>query len=87
MGNLKIGRMVLGSFQTNCYFIYREGVQNEEGFCLAIFVDPAGNGKYIYDTMMQNGFQIAGVLLTHGHVDHISGAAELQKLSRRKGRC
>ena len=84
MSNLKIGRMVLGSFQTNCYFIYREGVQNEEGFCPVILVDPAGDGKYMYDTMRQNGFQVAGVLLTHGHVDHIIGATELCKLSGAK---
>ncbi len=84
MSNLKLGRMVLGSFQTNCYFIYREGVQNEDGLCPVIFVDPAGKGKYIYDTMRQNGFQVAGVLLTHGHVDHIAGAAELCKLSGAK---
>ena len=57
MGNLKIGRMVLGSFQTNCYFIYREGVQNEEGFCPAILVDPAGDGKYMYNTMRQMVFR------------------------------
>lgn len=84
MSNLKLGRMVLGGFQTNCYFIYREGVQNEAGMRPAIIVDPAERGKYIYDTMKQNGFQVAGILLTHGHVDHISGAAELGRLSDAK---
>lgn len=81
MNKLKVGRMVLGGFQTNCYFVYREGMQNAEGLCPAIFVDPAEKGEYIYNTMRQNGFQVAAILLTHGHVDHISGAAELQKLS------
>ena len=81
MGKLKIGRMVLGSFQTNCYFVYREGVQNAEGLCPAILVDPAERGAYIFETMKRNGFQVTAILLTHGHVDHISGAAELQRLS------
>ena len=80
MGKLKIGRMVLGSFQTNCYFVYREGVQNAEGFCPVILVDPAERGAYIFETMKRNGFQVTAILLTHGHVDHISGASELQKL-------
>ncbi len=84
MSNLKVGRMVLGGFQTNCYFIYREGVQNEVGLCPVIIVDPAERGKYIFDTMTANKFQVAAVLLTHGHVDHISGAAELCKLSGAK---
>ncbi len=84
MSNLKIGRMVLGSFQTNSYFVYREGTKNENGLCPVILVDPAVSGKHIYDTMKQNGFQVAGVLLTHGHVDHIVGASELCKLSGAK---
>ncbi len=84
MNKLKVGRMVLGGFQTNCYFIYREGVQKEQGLCPAIIIDPAERGKYIFDTMTANKFQTAAVLLTHGHVDHISGAAELCKLSGAK---
>lgn len=81
MSNLKIGRMVLGSFQTNCYFIYREGVHEPDGLCPVILVDPAEKGAHIYHTMRQNGFQVAGILLTHGHVDHIAGAVELSELS------
>ncbi len=81
MSALKIGRMVLGSFQTNCYFVYREGVQDAKGFCPAIIIDPAERGSYIMDTMKRNGFQVAGILLTHGHVDHIAGVEELQKES------
>ena len=84
MSKLKIGRMVLGGFQTNCYFIYREGAQNAEGFCPAIMVDPAERGAYIFETMKRNGFQVVAILLTHGHVDHISGAIELQQLSGAK---
>lgn len=28
MANLKIGRMMLGICQTNCYFVYREGTKD-----------------------------------------------------------
>lgn len=81
MSCLKIGRMVLGGFQTNCYFIYKEGAQNEAGLCPAVVVDPAEQGDFIYHTLTQKGFCVAAILLTHGHVDHIAGAAALKKLS------
>lgn len=67
MGELKIGRMVLGVCQTNCYFLYREGESN------AIVADPADKGQNIYDALRRNGFRVAGILLTHGHFDHIWG--------------
>ena len=65
MGKLKIGRLMLGICQTNCYFIYREGSQD------VIFFDPADKGDYIYETLKEKGFQVKGILLTRGHFDHI----------------
>ena len=67
MGEIKIGRMVLGVCQTNCYFLYRDGAHE------AIVVDPADKGANIYAALLKNGFQVAGILLTHGHFDHIWG--------------
>lgn len=67
MGEIKIGRMVLGVCQTNCYFIYRDGEKD------AIVVDPADKGANIYGALLKNGFRVAGILLTHGHFDHIWG--------------
>lgn len=72
MSEVKIGRMVLGVCQTNCYFLYREGAQE------CIVVDPADKGAGIYDTLRRNGFRVAGILLTHGHFDHIWGVEELR---------
>lgn len=84
MKNIKIGRMVLGAFQTNCYYVYQEGNANEQGRCPALIIDPAERGAGIFEAMEQKGFQIEGILLTHGHVDHIYGVAELAKLSSAK---
>ena len=78
MGEIKIGRMVLGVCQTNCYFLYREDSKE------CIFVDPADQGGNIYKAMTKNGFNIAAVLLTHGHFDHIWGTKELCELSGAK---
>lgn len=72
MAGIKIGRMVLGVCQTNCYFVYREGEKE------AIVIDPADYGEKIYGALKQNGFQVVGALLTHGHFDHIWGWDDLR---------
>ena len=75
MGKLKIGRLMLGICQTNCYFVYQEGTQD------VIFFDPADKGDYIYETLKEKGFQVKGILLTHAHFDHIWGSNRLRELS------
>ncbi|MBQ6696830.1 MAG: MBL fold metallo-hydrolase [Lachnospiraceae bacterium] len=75
MADIRIGRMVLGSCQTNCYFIYEAESKK------AVVVDPADNGAQIYSALQRNGFNIEAILLTHGHFDHIWGSKELRELS------
>lgn len=70
--------MVLGICQTNFYFVYREG--SGEVICF----DPADAGDYIYETLKGKGFEVAGILLTHGHFDHIWGSRKLRELSGAK---
>lgn len=78
MSEVKIGRMMIGSYQTNCYFLFREETKK------AIVIDPADNGKLIYDKLTQNGYSVEAILLTHGHFDHIWGSNELRELSGAK---
>lgn len=72
MAEIKIGRMVLGMCQTNCYFLYRQGEQE------AVVVDPADKGADIYAALLKNHFRVVGILLTHGHFDHIWGLDALR---------
>lgn len=72
---LKIGKVVMGSVQTNCYFIYQE---NEKKI---IVVDPADKGDYLYNAFTEAGFEVAAILLTHAHFDHIWGCNKLRELS------
>lgn len=78
MSDVKIGRMMIGSYQTNCYFLFREETKK------AIVIDPADNGKLIFEKLTQNGFSVEAILLTHGHFDHIWGSNELRELSGAK---
>ena len=72
---VKIGKITMGMCQTNCYFLYNEGSSD------VIFVDPADHGKHIYDKLKENGFDVKGIILTHGHFDHIMGTKQLRELS------
>ena len=78
MADLKIGRIVLGVCQTNCYFVYEEGKTG------AIVVDPADKGEYIYNGLKEKGFNVEAIFLTHGHFDHIWGVEALKELSGAK---
>ena len=76
MENLKIGRIVLGMCQTNCYFVYEEGKKE------ALVFDPADKGDYIFEGLKNKGFTVAAILLTHGHFDHIWGLEALKEIGR-----
>lgn len=72
MDDLKIGRIVLGVCSTNTYFVYREGAEE------CIVIDPADYGRMIFANLNKNGLRVAGILLTHGHFDHIWGVEDLR---------
>lgn len=76
MGEIKVGRMVLGMVETNCYFVYDADTKD------AVVIDPAKNG--LYEKLSSNGLNVRAILLTHGHFDHIMGVHELTKLSGAK---
>lgn len=75
---LKIGKIVMGSVQTNCYFVYKE---NEKKI---IVIDPADRGEYLYNSFIEKGLEVAGIILTHGHFDHVWGCNQLRELSGAK---
>ncbi len=75
MGELKIGRMVMGAAATNVYFLYREGEKD------VLVFDPAAHGDMIYQKLSEHGFVVRGIYLTHGHFDHIYGLKALKELT------
>jgi len=71
MGKLIVDSIVLGMCQTNTYFLHLEGSTN------TIIVDPADEGTKIHNYLKKNGLKPVGIILTHGHFDHILGVKDL----------
>lgn len=65
MAKLELQKCILGSVFTNCYFL-----KNKETRELLI-VDPADMPEKIFQKVSQMDAVPAGILLTHGHYDHI----------------
>lgn len=62
----------LGDFMTNCYTLYHQETRE------AVIIDPASNGAFLYKQLTDQRLTCVGILLTHGHMDHIAGIPELQ---------
>lgn len=73
MGKLKLESDVLGAISTNCYYLIN--TENND----VIITDPADDAFTIKNYCMNNGLSVKGIILTHGHFDHIMAADELRK--------
>jgi len=71
---MKIDRLVLGAYQTNC-FVLRSG--EDSGDCLII--DTGLDAEPLIDFLHHNSLKPRAVVLTHGHIDHIAGVELLRK--------
>ncbi len=60
-------------FQQNCSLIWCEETQK------AAVVDPGGDLEKILAAVEEEGVHLEKILLTHAHIDHAGGAAELSK--------
>ncbi|SFB66627.1 MBL fold metallo-hydrolase [Butyrivibrio sp. YAB3001] len=79
--NIQVASMTLGMCGTNCYFVFDQDAQDEQGMRHGILFDPADRGERIFETLKDKNLIIDLILLTHGHFDHIGGAEALRKLS------
>jgi len=71
---MEIAVLTVGPVYTNCYIINQE----ESTSCLV--VDPGDEAEKIASYIRKKGFTCEGILLTHGHFDHITGVSELISL-------
>ena len=59
-------------FEQNCTIIWCEATKK------AVVIDPGGDVDRILAAIKQTGVTVAKIWLTHGHIDHVGGAAELR---------
>ena len=73
MRNIKIHRIPLGSYETNCYLLENIDTKN------ALIID-CGNGEEFQEYVDANklDIKIKYGLLTHGHFDHVMGVEYIQ---------
>jgi hydroxyacylglutathione hydrolase len=60
-------------FQQNCTLLWCEKTKK------AAVVDPGGDLDHIREAIAQSGVSVEKIILTHGHIDHAGGAAELRE--------
>jgi hydroxyacylglutathione hydrolase len=59
-------------FEQNCTIIWCEATRR------AVVIDPGGDVPRIKDAIEKTGVSVEKIWLTHGHIDHVGGAAELR---------
>ena len=62
---MDISVLTVGPIQTNCYVVHQEG--NSQ----CVVIDPGEEAAKIADFLKRKGLECKGILLTHGHFDHI----------------
>ena len=59
-------------FEQNCTIIWHEPTKK------AVVIDPGGDVPKIQAAIKQTGVTVEKIWLTHGHIDHVGGAADLR---------
>ena len=70
---LKAAIVPVTPFQQNCTLLWDEASKR------GAVVDPGGDLDRIVAAIDQTGITVEKILLTHGHIDHAGGAAELKE--------
>ncbi|HSJ30178.1 MAG TPA: MBL fold metallo-hydrolase [Longimicrobiales bacterium] len=68
---LQIRPFVAPGFGENGYIVWRDGAAT------AVAIDPGNSVAPMLQLLADEGLQIAAVLLTHAHLDHVEGVARL----------
>ena len=72
-GTLRAGLIPVTPFQQNCTLIWDEDTR------IGAVVDPGGDLDRVEAAIREQGVRVERILLTHGHIDHAGGAAELKE--------
>jgi hydroxyacylglutathione hydrolase len=70
---LQAGIVTVTPFQQNCTLLWDDATK------LGAVVDPGGDLDRVEAAIAKAGMTVEKILLTHGHIDHAAGAAELKE--------
>ena len=70
---LEIVQLPLGAYQANCYLVAREGGSE------AAVIDPGDAPELVLGQLAQRSWKAAGILVTHGHIDHLGAVATVAR--------
>jgi glyoxylase-like metal-dependent hydrolase (beta-lactamase superfamily II) len=73
---MEIKRLVTGIYGSNCYIVMDENTKE------AVVLDPGGDVDDIARAIDTMGASVKYILLTHGHLDHTTGVAELKTITK-----
>jgi hydroxyacylglutathione hydrolase len=69
---MKIRTLAVGNFAANCFIL--SGEENH-----ALVIDPGDDPDQIERVIRDNRLVVAAYLITHGHMDHISALADMER--------
>ncbi|MEE2760679.1 MAG: MBL fold metallo-hydrolase, partial [Pseudomonadota bacterium] len=75
VSSLKAAIIPVTPFQQNCSILWCTETMK------GAVVDPGGEVERIMEAAGEYGVAVKTILVTHGHVDHAGGAAELSELA------
>ena len=70
---MKAAILPVTPFAQNCSILWCE--ETNKG----AVVDPGGDVDRILGAVEEQGFELEKILITHGHIDHAGGAAEISE--------
>ena len=65
-------RIVVGPFEVNCYILGDSKTKE------VVVIDPGEDFPVVWDTIQEARYNVKGIVLTHGHADHIGAVGELK---------
>lgn len=70
---MEIIRLAAGMYAANCYILFDRKTMD------GVVIDPGGDSDDIIKKIEDEEINIVGIILTHGHADHIGGLKDLKE--------